>query len=221
MNTKRIIAAVMVAAMGMTTTACIETTQGFTAGGPGSAGSNGGSSIGGGQLEEIKTDELDAELDAMEKAMADVQAEVSKLSILGLANSASGAQSKSVDDKINEGVRKVFDALGKGIDKAKAKSAELRAKVNGQLAKLDPLNPLHIALVMKLGDLNKYLDRLDAEIAGAIQRVVDLVDAKVADLDSAVAKLDPKNPLSIIAMIYWAKVKQTIVECNTALAAKI
>lgn len=217
MNTKRIIAAFLIVAMGMTTTACNETSKGFATAGT-TTGSNEGSSTGEAPaLEELKLDELDADIDAMEKAMSDVLLEITNLSILNLASSSSNG----VDDKVAGGIRKLFDGLNKGVDKVKAKSAELRAKVNVQLAKLDPLNPLHIALVMKLADLNKYLDRLDAQIADAVQRIVDLVDDKVADIDRSVAKLDPKNPLSVIAMIYWAKIKQAIVESNAELAAKI
>jgi hypothetical protein len=212
MNSKRIIAAVMVAAMGMSTTACNENT-GFASPGTNDSALNGG-------IEDIDTASLDADLDEVEKAMADVQSEVSNISVFGM-QSASTAQSKSIDQTLDEGIRKAFDALISGVDKAKAKAAELRAKVNVNLAKLDPLNPLHIMLVMKLQEIMTYLDRMDAEISAAVSRVVTLVNDKVADLDAKIAALDPKNPLSIIAMIYWAKLKATILECNAKLATRI
>lgn len=218
LNFKRLVAMALAMGVGLSTTACNETVgtpASVDNGGNNSSGNNGDNSAP--QIEDIDMDALNAELDELEKVLADLQNEISRIQL----PVSSGPRAQGLDDSIDKGIRKLFDALLSGIDKVDAKVAELRAKVNEQLAKLDPMNPLHLVLLYKLQDYLKYMDQLEAQVKGAYQRVVDLIDDKVADIDRKIAGMDQSNPLTFIAWIYWNQMRMTIMEYRAQIAAKI
>lgn len=190
---------------------------GLTACGKGysSRGSDGSASQ---SLSQVNMESLEPEIATLETDMASAQSEIGKLSILSLTTSTPGTAATtgtSIQDKITQALDKVIAAINTVV----AKKKEIRAKIEGIAAKLDPNNAEHVKIRAKIDEMLSYLDQLDAKLVQVRATVVNTIDAKVLQIDEALAKLSASNPVTIIASIAWGTLKTKIVELRDKIAA--
>jgi hypothetical protein len=164
----------------------------------------------------VDMSKLDAELDQMELEVSRLEKEVEGLDILRFSQSSGGSQ-----ESLNKEMRKLFEKLLVAVGRVKAQKDELKQKVRDRLAKLDPTNPLHVPVILRVQEALQYLDRIDGFLAEAVSSIVEKLDQVVARLDRKVAELDPKNPLTWIVMANWEQVKIVILEYRAKLLAEV
>ena len=206
----RLIAVIAVAGLAMANTACND--EGMKSiNGNFATGSNG--SAGAGPITapvsddgEVDMSKLDAELDVVEDEMAKLDAQLSALNVAGLGNSSSGAQTG-----LDKTLRTIFEKLLGGIDKAREKVDEIKAKVQERINKLDPTNPLHLVAIAKLQEAMTYLDDVGGKLDEQILKLVEVIDSAVSRVDRAVASIS--NEIArIAAMFLWEPIKLVIFE---------
>lgn len=155
----------------------------------------------------VDMEALNKELDELEASMSEVQAELNKIDIPLLVG-GSQSTSQSIDKKL----RSLFDKLVGAVSKVFVKTGELRQRVQERMAKLDPMNPLHIMAIMKLNEALAYLDQLESRLGDQVIALASQFDNLIAKVEKKILDMDQSNPLTWVVMIYWQQIKLVILE---------
>lgn len=203
---------------------------GFGVIGCGSGFEAGNKSLGSGGLDteaELELEKLDVELEEFEFALEDVQSEINRLSFTLILNNASGSSSSQnkTGEMQSQGLKKVidkvFDRLIGSLEKVQSRADELRVKLELYRQMLDPNDEINIPTLDKIEKYIDYLKDLRAKIEAEIDRVIGIVDSKLADVDRKVMEMDPKNPLSWVVAILWQDVRGKVMKYRGRLVERI
>jgi hypothetical protein len=157
-------------ALSVLTTGCLhEGYQSIQSGLSGGQGDNG--PVAPPDSSPVDMSKLDAELSQMELEVAQLEKEVDGLDILKFSQSSDGSQ-----ESLNKEMRKLFEKLLVALGRVKGQKDELKQKVRDRLSKLDPTNPLHVPVILRVQEALQYLDRLDSFLADAVSSVVEKLD---------------------------------------------
>lgn len=196
----RIQVTAILAACGLMLTGC---NNGYRASSAFSSGANGSSGLSG-SPEVVDMDALNKQVDEINTTVASVESELSKISLPGLGG--------STQQGLDKNLRGIFDKLLEAVTKMFGRVGSLRTEINEKIAKLDPSNPLHLAAIAKLNEALSYVDRLEGQLGDRLHMITDRMRAVVSSFDSKIAAMDPKNPLSWVAMIAWTPVRTVLME---------
>ena len=168
-------------------------------------------------LNSIQLENLEPQIDEMEVRLAAATKEINQLSVLGLStlSSSTGTQAQGLADKLSQ----VFNRLTDVIKQLVAKKNELKVQIESISAKLDLQNPQHVKLKEKIDRMLAYLNDLDNHLRNLQTQLITKIDAKVAQIDAALLKMDPNSPLTWIVQVAWPIVKEKVVLARDQLAA--
>lgn len=176
------------------------------------------------ELPQIEFEKIEADTLAAEAALVEAEAAINESVGPRLQLSSSSSQVISeksltgVPEKLREALNKVYAKLTIPVAKAKEAVEKGRAKLVEQMAKLDPKNPLHIPLIIKITELMAKLDALEGRFGGVYDILASKVDLVVDKLDGLIAKIDLKNPLLWIPLMELQEIKSVVVEFKEKLA---
>lgn len=142
--------------------------------------------------------DLNAKLSGLDTQITSVDSGLNDLSLQDPLNLLSG----SVKDSVKK--------LSGLVDQVHAKTAELKTKINAQIALLDASNPQEQQIIAKLQEAVSYLDQVDVKLDELVAKVESKIDALFAKLET---KLEQKlsGIKLILAKVALSQVKDAIV----------
>lgn len=140
---------------------------------------------------------LDAKLASADQLIASVDQNLGALNLQDPLNLAS--------DNLKNAVKK-FAGIGKEV---KAKTAELRTKIEAEIAMLDPSDANQQKIIAKLQEVISYLDKVDAKIDEVVAKIQTKINDIFANLQS---KLEQKlsGIQLVLAEIVLGKIKSSV-----------
>ena len=175
---------------------------------------------------ELELEKLDAELEDFDEALLEVDSELNRLSFnLILSEAGSGSSSVTVSEietqSLKRAIDRVFDRVIGSLEKVNDRVEEIRARLELYRQMLDPDNELHIPNLDRINEYIQYLEDLRARIEAEIDRVIGIMDSRLADIDRRVMEMDVRNPLSWVVAILWQDVRSNIMKYRGRLIERI
>jgi hypothetical protein len=182
--------------------------------------SGNGSSGGGvelGQDINAKLVELDLELEEAEKTILEAEKDILSYDIVAQSGGSESSKlsEKGLDNAIERALNKAVLAVTKANDKLK----DVRARVQEKIFSLDPLNPLHLPLLIKAREIFDFLDRAENGLRSLRGRLVQRINDLIARIEKRISEMDPSKPATWAVMILWQKLKSPIVSERNKLQA--
>lgn len=168
--------------------------------------------VGGQNLNEsLDLSKLETELEGVETQMQSLTDKMNGLSILSLGSQLDGGK------KLAEQFRAIIDQLLSGVRKVKIQAESLKQQFADRLSQLDPNNPDHIELIMRLEKALAYLDEVEGYIGKATSKMLESIDQVIAKVDGLVAGISSGSPLSFVVGLVWQTVKTEIISFRDSL----
>lgn len=214
---RSLLSVLLLGTLAMSTTACLG--DGYKAVNEDLLNANGDGLGLGGPTPGSPVDDSDVDMTELNQKLTDVEGEISAvtsqmngLTILSLtANQTPGSSALGTDFRV------AFERLLNAVSEAKDQVAILSLEVEGRLAQLDPLNPVHAEIITRLTEALTYLNQVPQLIDDQILQLVDLIDLGVNEVDVQVADLDANDPLTWVAATVWEGLKLVIFEYRARL----
>ncbi|MCB0419526.1 MAG: hypothetical protein KDD61_00925 [Bdellovibrionales bacterium] len=169
--------------------------------------------------------DIDSELDQADQAIVDAieamdgvvkDGSIDVFSVEQLDQQASGELGAQGLFGISDKLDKVFDKAIDGIKKAKDAIGKARTKLQDALSQLDPLNPLHAPMIVKLNELLQRLDDVENRFDAVIDQLADKVDQLMQMVDSKIAQL--QGPWAIPALLLVEELRQSVEKFKSKLS---
>ena len=199
---------------------------GLTACGQGLTGATSSASRGqvlGGDATDIQMDKIEADALAAEQALSEAQAALDNIIKDGQIN-VSNAQFETesltgLAEKLEEALNKLYDKITLPMAKAKEVINKARLQIAAALAKLDPANPLHQPMIVKLQEVMAKLDMVESRLGEVYRLLAAKIDLIISKIDMLIARLDTGNPLLLIPLMEMQEIRDVIVAFRDRLAA--
>ena len=156
-----------------------------------------------------KIQDLDQGVSEVDLALADVDDELKVVDIAYLISGPSSSGSQKLTD-IDDKLKRILQKLHYGVLKAYGKVNDLYVLVDERIAKLDPLNPLHVLAIEKLNQAREHVDRVKQKLDGIVARLSQKLAELVVNVDRKVSQLNTGNPLTLIAAYAWGILKPVL-----------
>lgn len=193
----------------------------------------------GGKIESItdvkaQIDEAQKATEDAQDAMAEAQAAIASISdekgninINVFSASSSTVTPQGILSPVLDKLRTVFDTVISKVQLVKSKFDAARAALVDAMAKLDPNNPAHQALISQIQSGLAMLDNLEMQFHNTMQMLASKLDIATAAIDSLVAKGCALIPIpglcqiagAIVDMLVLNDVKSLIAEFKAKLLA--
>jgi hypothetical protein len=165
---------------------------------------------------EVDMKALNAELDVLDLSLLDVENEIAKIDLPYLIGQGAGT---GAQESLSKNLRGIFNKVHAAVLAVEGRVGDLRTQINERIAKLDPANPLHFVVIMKLREALTYLDDLEAKISSSMDILVGKLNDMLKNVGDKVAQMDPKKPASWVVAYLWEQIKAEVVEFRDKLDA--
>jgi len=183
---------------------------------------SGGGALGG-KIESVadvkaQIDEAQKATDDAQNAMAEAQAAIASITDkngnldINVFSASSTVAPQGVLSPILDKFRTVFDTVISKIQLVKGKFDEARAALVSAMAKLDPNNPAHQALIAQIQNGLAMLDNLEMQFHNTMQMLASKLDIATAAIDDLVAKGCALIPIPGLCQIAGVLVNMLILD---------